>query len=76
MTLATSHGWAARPNASLPASSASTDGQVHALRASDGRQLWSFAAAGPVASQIVVADGVAYLGSNDGKVYGLKGQPA
>jgi outer membrane protein assembly factor BamB len=54
----------------------STDGKVYALRASNGRQLWSFAAAGPVESQIAVAGGVAYFGSNDGKVYALKGQPA
>ncbi len=39
----------------------------------DGAQLWSFTAEGPVESQIAVAGGIAYVGSNDGKVYALKG---
>jgi outer membrane protein assembly factor BamB len=30
----------------------SNDGKVYALRASDGKQLWSFTADGPVESQI------------------------
>ena len=44
---------------------------VRALRASDGKQLWSFTADGPVESQIAVADGIAYFGSE--QVYALKG---
>jgi outer membrane protein assembly factor BamB len=51
----------------------SNDYTVHALRAADGAQLWSFTAEGPVESQIAVAGGIAYVGSNDGKVYALKG---
>jgi outer membrane protein assembly factor BamB len=49
----------------------SEDGNVHALGARDGRQLWSFTADGPVQSQIAVAGGIAYLGS--GNVYALRG---
>ena len=47
---------------------------VRALRASDGRQLLSFTADGPVESQIAVAGGIAYFGSE--QVYALKGPPA
>jgi outer membrane protein assembly factor BamB len=47
---------------------------VRALRASDGKQLLSFTADGPVESQIAVAGGIAYFGSE--QVYALKGPPA
>jgi outer membrane protein assembly factor BamB len=46
---------------------------VLALRASDGKQLLSFTADGPVESQIAVAGGIAYFGSE--QVYALKGPP-
>ena len=46
---------------------------VRALRASDGKQLLSFTADGPVESQIAVAGGIAYFGSE--QVYALKGPP-
>ena len=44
-----------------------------ALRASDGTPVWQFTAGGPVESQIAVAGRTAYAGSNDFKVYALKG---
>ena len=47
---------------------------MYAPRASDGKQLWSFTADGPVESQIAVAGGIAYVGSD--KVYALKGHPS
>jgi len=50
----------------------STDGQVYALRASDGRRLWAFPTGGPVQSAIAVAGGAVYAGSNDGSVYALR----
>jgi outer membrane protein assembly factor BamB len=49
----------------------SNDYTVRALRASDGSQLWEFTTSGPVESQIAVASGIAYVGSNDGRVYAL-----
>jgi outer membrane protein assembly factor BamB len=51
----------------------SNDNRVLALRASDGKQLLSFTADGPVESQIAVAGGIAYFGSE--QVYALKGPP-
>ena len=51
----------------------SNDNRVLALRASDGMQLLSFTADGPVESQIAVAGGIAYFGSE--QVYALKGPP-
>jgi outer membrane protein assembly factor BamB len=51
----------------------SNDEKVFALRASDGKQLLSFTADGPVESQIAVAGGIAYFGSE--QVYALKGPP-
>jgi outer membrane protein assembly factor BamB len=51
----------------------SNDNRVQALRASDGKQLLSFTADGPVESQIAVAGGIAYFGSE--QVYALKGPP-
>jgi outer membrane protein assembly factor BamB len=49
------------------------DYEVRALRASDGSELWDFAAGGPVESQIAAARRTVYAGSNDGKVYALTG---
>ena len=51
----------------------SNDDTVRALRASDGTPVWQFTAGGPVESQIAVAGRTAYAGSNDFKVYALKG---
>jgi outer membrane protein assembly factor BamB len=51
----------------------SNDNRVLALRASDGKRLLGFTADGPVESQIAVADGIAYFGSE--QVYALKGPP-
>ena len=49
------------------------DYKGRALRASDGSELWDFAAGGPVESQIAAARRTVYAGSNDGKVYALTG---
>lgn len=51
----------------------SNDYMVHALRASDGRKIWASATGGPVTSEIAVAGRIAYVGSNDTKVYALTG---
>jgi outer membrane protein assembly factor BamB len=46
-------------------------GSVHALNASTGAKLWSFATAGGVSSSPAVANGVVYVGSDGGNVYAL-----
>jgi outer membrane protein assembly factor BamB len=47
---------------------------VYALEASTGALLWSYATGGMVESSPAVANGVVYVGSDDGNVYafGLK----
>jgi outer membrane protein assembly factor BamB len=45
---------------------------VYALKASTGAKLWSFATGGVVESSPAVANGVVYVGSEDGNVYALK----
>ncbi|HEY5355279.1 MAG TPA: PQQ-binding-like beta-propeller repeat protein [Streptosporangiaceae bacterium] len=50
----------------------STDDRVYALRASDGRRLWTFATRAPVQSKIAAAGGRVYAGSNDASVYALR----
>jgi outer membrane protein assembly factor BamB len=48
----------------------SDDGNVYALSASTGAELWSFTTPGPVSSSPAVADGVVYVGYWGG-VYAL-----
>jgi eukaryotic-like serine/threonine-protein kinase len=52
----------------------STDKTLYALNASTGTKLWSYTTGGGVYSSPTVADGVVYVGSDDGNVYafGLK----
>jgi outer membrane protein assembly factor BamB len=54
----------------------SDDGNVYALKASDGTNLWSYKIGGPseMDSSPAVAEGVVYVGSYDGNAYafGLK----
>jgi outer membrane protein assembly factor BamB len=47
---------------------------VYALDASAGTELWSYATGAPVYSSPAVANGMVYVGSEDGNVYafGLK----
>jgi eukaryotic-like serine/threonine-protein kinase len=47
---------------------------VYALNAKTGAKLWSYATGSPVNSSPAVANGVVYVGSEDGNVYafGLK----
>jgi outer membrane protein assembly factor BamB len=51
-----------------------TFGSVYALNARTGAKLWSYATGKPVQSSPAVANGVVYVGSEDGKIYafGLK----
>ena len=48
------------------------DNRVHALRASDGHELWQYRAEGPPASGIAVADRIVYAGGNDYMVHALR----
>jgi len=48
------------------------DGNVYALRASDGRRLWTFNTGDRIQSKIAAADGVIYAGNEGGKVYALR----
>jgi outer membrane protein assembly factor BamB len=47
------------------------DGNVYAVNANTGEQIWSFAAKDLVVSSPMYADGVIYVGSRDGNVYAL-----
>jgi eukaryotic-like serine/threonine-protein kinase len=47
------------------------DGNVYAVDAADGHQLWKRGTAGPVASTPAIAGGMVYVGSYDGKFYAL-----
>jgi outer membrane protein assembly factor BamB len=49
----------------------SDDGNLYALNASTGAELWSFKTGSNVISSPAVANGVVYVGSNDGNVYAL-----
>jgi outer membrane protein assembly factor BamB len=52
--------------------SGSNDGVLDAWRADTGDHLWSYTgSAEPIASNLVVADGVVYFGSNDHHVYAV-----
>ena len=44
---------------------------VHALDKKTGKALWTFATGARVDSSPVIAGGLAYIGSNDGKLYVL-----
>ena len=57
----------------------SSDGFVHALRASDGQALWKYETDGAVTSSPAVAGGLVYVGSVDRCIYALRaedGSPA
>ena len=47
------------------------DGNVYAVAAADGRQLWKRRTGGPVAATPAIAGGVLYVGSYDGRFYAL-----
>jgi outer membrane protein assembly factor BamB len=47
----------------------SDDGNVYALDAATGAQLWTFTTGNVVGSSPAVANGVVYVGSQDGKLY-------
>jgi outer membrane protein assembly factor BamB len=47
----------------------SFDGNVYALNASTGAELWSFPTGSYVTSSPAVANGVVYVGSNNNNVY-------
>ncbi|MGD0646004.1 MAG: PQQ-binding-like beta-propeller repeat protein, partial [Candidatus Bathyarchaeia archaeon] len=46
-------------------------GEVYALNATNGIQLWSYPASNYVYSSPAVVNGVVYIGSDDGNVYAL-----
>ena len=50
------------------------DGNVYAVDAETGRQIWKRATAGPVSATPAVASGAVYVGSYDGKFYALNAQ--
>jgi outer membrane protein assembly factor BamB len=52
----------------------SNDGNLYALRASDGVRLWHYSTSGPVTSSPAVANGVVYFASEDGGVYAVDTQ--
>ena len=55
--------------------SGSNNGVLDAWRASTGQHLWSYSgSAAPIASNMVVAGGVVYFGSNDHHVYAVAAQ--
>ncbi len=65
------------PGTSLPALplsvySGSLDGNLYALRASNGMPRWSFPTGGGVSAQAAFTNGVVYAGSFDGFVYALR----
>jgi eukaryotic-like serine/threonine-protein kinase len=49
----------------------SDDGNVYAVVADSGKQLWKHVTGGPVAATPAVVDDVVYVGSYDGKFYAL-----
>ena len=54
--------------------SATTDGHISGMDASNGRQIWSFKAEGPVLGTPQSSKEVVYIGSGDRKVYALDGK--
>jgi outer membrane protein assembly factor BamB len=50
----------------------SGDGNLYALDASNGSQLWSFPTGGPVNSSPAVAGGIVYVGSDSGTLFAIK----
>ena len=54
----------------------SEDGNVYALNAGSGVQLWNYTTGCPVFSSPAVVDGVVYVGSFDVKVYALNATTA
>lgn len=48
-----------------------TDSLVYALNATTGAELWSYATGNQVYSSPAVANGVVYIGSDDGNLYAL-----
>ena len=49
----------------------SEDGNVYALNAANGAELWNYTTGGTVDSSPAVVGGVVYIGSDDGNVYAL-----
>jgi len=52
----------------------SDDGNVYAVDAENGRQIWQRSTRGPVRSTPVVVNGVLYVGSYDGNLYALSSE--
>ena len=50
------------------------DGNVYAVDAATGRQIWKRATNGPVPATPAIANGTVYIGSYDGKFYALNAQ--
>ena len=54
--------------------SATTDGNISGMDASNGREIWSFKAEGPVLGTPQIIEDMVYIGSGDRKVYALYGK--
>jgi outer membrane protein assembly factor BamB len=52
----------------------SGDGKLYALKAADGKLVWSYLTGGEVASSPAIANGTVIFGSYDGKLYALDAQ--
>jgi len=47
------------------------DGRLYALEVAAGKELWKFKTGDAIESSPYVADGVVYVGSNDGCLYAI-----
>jgi outer membrane protein assembly factor BamB len=52
----------------------SPDGKLYAIDAKTGDKAWEFTTGGPIDSSPWPADGVIYVGSDDGHIYALMGE--
>ncbi|MFP3902827.1 MAG: PQQ-binding-like beta-propeller repeat protein, partial [Armatimonadota bacterium] len=45
------------------------DGDIYALSAATGKQVWSFTAGAPITASPAISDGKMIIGSTDGAIY-------
>jgi outer membrane protein assembly factor BamB len=51
------------------------EGRLFCFNATNGKEIWNFSAGGDVYSSPGLGEGVVYVGSNDGRVYAIGGDP-
>ena len=51
------------------------DRKVHGVNIKNGKQAWTFKAGGQIYSSPTVADGILYVGSNNGILYAIAAEP-